>query len=307
MAEFWSPKYLQDCFEVLDQQSDSMVVCAGMTHLLRFYEDFPMSKTSQPEGVLYVGQIQSLAETREETGKFSIGSTCTVSDLEVNDYLMRHCPAVWEAALQTSTPQIRNMRTLGGELAWGSFHSPLIASLLAYDAEIRVRRVATEGGIPHEETIDLLDFYQGPLVRNNGRGNQLECRKADLGPRDLIIKASVSEQTYRRPGSFSFFKSLQPKISTENPGLVVAVRGIAQANALARAQFVVAGPWIETIRVEIPLEGVKLRPNIFFEKLYQFCDRFPFEKHRRSGPSGPQLGLMTFGLMKEGFSAFMGI
>lgn len=298
---------MQECLEILDGQSDSIVLCAGMTHLMRFYTEFPEGSSHPPDGVLYLGKVQSLSETREETGKLSIGSTCKLSELETHDFLVRHCPGIWQAAAATSTPQIRNMRTVGGELAWGSFHSPLIASLLAYDAEVRVRRVARDSTMAFEETMDLLDFYDGHLTRDNLKGRTLQCRKARLSPRDLVIKVSIPENSFRRPGSFGFFRSLKPKISTENPGLVVAVRGIAQSGSLARAQVVVAGPWIETLKVELPLEGSKLRPNVFFEKLYQFCDRFPFHKARRSGPEADQMGLMIFGLMKDGFAGYMGV
>ena len=82
---------------------------------------------------------------------------------------------------------------------------------------------------------------------------------------------------------------------------MVAVRGVIQSGVLSEAQFVASGLWMKSLKEEIPLEGTKMRPEIFFEKLYHFCDRFPFEPYRIAGPSSRQLGTIVFGLLKEGF------
>lgn len=306
-VEFWSPRYLSDALELLDRSSDSVCISAGLTHILRFYTKFPDKSPDSLDGVIHIGDIPSLGECREETGKYSLGATTRFLDIQNDRFIAQHCAAIWDAARISSTPQIRNRRTVGGELAWGSFHSALIASLMAFDAEVRIRRAARSGEVAFEETIDLFHFYKKEnLKRVNHKARSLESRAADLGPRDLLVKACIPETAFRKPGHFSFVRTLTPKISTENPGVVVAVRGQAQNGQLVRAQFVVAGPWIRTLREEIPLEGVRLRPNEFFEKLYNFCDRFPFENYRMAGPSGKQLSLMIFGLMKEGFSSFLG-
>lgn len=305
--EFHNPKYLTDAFEVLDQSSDSIVICAGLTHLLRFYADFPFSPgNSAPEGVVHIGDLHSLAEMKEENNRYSLGATASVTDIENDSYLSRYAPAIWEAARTTSTPQIRNRRTLGGEVAWGSFHSPLIAALSAFDAEVRVRRVAQQDQMAHEENIDLAEFYVDSIERRNSAGQLMKCRKADLATRDLIQKLCIPHDRLRRPGTFSFFRALNPKISTENSGVVVAVHGQAQNGVLTRAQFVASGVWMSTLKDEIPLEGTKLKPGIFFERLFHFCDRYPIEPYRLSGPSAKQLGQIVFGLLKDGFSYMMG-
>lgn len=304
--EFWSPRYLADALDLLDRSSDSVCICAGLTHLLRFYSQFPDNTPEALDGVIHVGDVPSLNECREETGKYSLGSTARISELEADSFLARHAAAVWDSAKMTSTPQIRNRRSLGGELAWGSLHSPLITSLMAYDAEVRIRRAARSEEMAYEETLDLMDFYTDNFERSNSAGRRLLTRKACLGPRDLIIKVSIPESSYLKPGHFSFIRALTPKISTENPGVLVAVRGQIQGGSLIRAQFVVSGTWISSCRDEIPLEGVKLKPNEFFEKLYHFCDRYPLENYRLAGPNARQLSIILFGLMKEGFGQFMG-
>lgn len=303
---FYNPKYLTEAFDVLDRHSDSIVVCGGLTHLLRFYPHFPEGPADGVDGVLHVGDLAGLAECKEEVGKFSLGATCRISALNTDDYLIRNANAIWEATQQTSTPQIRNRRTLAGELAWGSYHSPLTAALLAYDAEIRIRQPAQKDVMAREESCDLLHFYDEQLERELPHGEKLICRKSRLGPRDLIMKVSIPEKNIKQPGSFSFCKSLTPKISTENPGVAVSVRGVISSGTLTCAKFVASGPWMWTLREEIPLEGTKAKASVLFEKLYQYCDRYPFEHFRREGgPSAAQLSLIIFGLLKEGLTPYV--
>ena len=305
--EFYNPKYYADALEILDRSSDSMVICAGLTHLLRFYQDFPSSLEAQPESILHIGDVQGFSDIKEEHSKFVMGSTTRICDIEKDPFIGQFGAAIWDAAHHTSTPQIRNRRSLGGELAWGSFHSGLIASLMAYDAEIRIRRAVGDYELAKEDIMDLCSFYHGLLERKNSRGGGLKCRKTILRPRDLILKIAIGVEQFRRPGSFSFFRMLTPKISTENPGVVVAVKGVSQNGMLVNAQFVASGVWMSTVKESIPLEGTKLKPGIFFEKLYHFCDRYSFESERLSGPSPRQLSLIVFGLLKEGFSQLIGI
>lgn len=278
-----------------------------MTHLLRFYNEFPRGVEDTMAGALYIGELASLAESKEDHQAYHLGSTMTLSSMIEDLQLARYAPAVWDAARVTSTPQIRNTRTLGGELAWGSYHSPLIASLLAYDARLKIRRPAAEGMPAKEEAVELSDFYEDELERDNSQGRQLICRQANLATRDLILKVCIPSKTYQSQGSFSFVRILTPKISTENSGVVVAVRGLAQGGSLVKAQFVASGQWMSSVKDEIPLEGTSLKPAVFFEKLYQFCERYPFGHYRRQGPSEGQLGQIVFGLMKEGFSQYLGV
>jgi uncharacterized protein YwgA len=70
--------------------------------------------------------------------------------------------------------------------------------------------------------------------------------------------------------------------------------------------MVASGAWLWTLKARLPLEGVKMSDLYIYEKLYSFCDRYSFDKFRREGPSGSQLGLIVFGLLKEGFTHLLG-
>jgi CO/xanthine dehydrogenase FAD-binding subunit len=301
--EFLSPQYLTEAYEILDKHPGHYKICAGMTHLLRFYPQFPKEVESHYKGFLHVGELAALSECREENGKFTLGSTATIADLASDPLIARYATAVREAADQTSTVQIRNRRTLGGEVAWGSYHSPLITALMALEARITFRRPARANETGHEETITLSEFYSGVRQRQVAKGKILETRAVRTESTQLILRLLLPPY---QSGSFSFFRKLTPKIQTENSGVVLAVSGKAQNGTIHRCRVVASGLWMKPIEEELPLEGVRMNDASIFERLYTFCEKYPFEQVRRAGPPGGPLGLIVFGLMKEGFSSLLG-
>ena len=300
--EFWSPRYLSEAFETMDKVGRNIKICAGMTHLLRFYPQFPEELAGKFDGLMHVGDLTALAESREESGKYSIGSTARISSLVEDSYLARYAAAVREAAALTSTPQIRNRRTVGGEVAWGSYHSPLISALWAMGAKVKVRTRAKKGVPGQEETLELSEFYKGLHKRTSVDGKEHEARSAVTNGQDLILRFVLPAH---QPGQFSFFRGLVPKIHTENSGVVLSVSGSVQNNVIERARVVASGVWMDAMDEELPLQAVRMNDTYIFEKLYTFCDRYNFDSIRRGGPPGSQLGLIVFGLLKEGFSTLL--
>jgi len=304
--EFISPKYLTEAFEILDEKGGELKICAGLTHILRFYSDFPEELSNFYKGVLHIGDMTPLAECREESGRYSIGAVTKIAALEADAYLARYAPSVLDAAHSTSTPQIRNHRTVGGEIAWGSYHSPLITTFMALKAKVRIRLRSSRGQAGREENIELVDLYDGEIERSSTGGGQHTSRNARTKSQDLILKFILPSEVLHMPGAFSFFRALTPKISTENSGVVLAVSGVAQNGVIHSASMVASGLWIGTLEAKLPLEGVKMSDAHIFERLYAFCDRYSFDRYRREGPSASQLGLVVFGLLKEGFSGLLG-
>jgi hypothetical protein len=151
-----------------------------------------------------------------------------------------------------------------------------------------------------------MDFYEGSLERVSSHGKKIINRKPKTESQNLLVKVMLSEELIHRPGHFCFFRALHPKISMENPGVVLAVSGHQHNGIIQEAQVVASGGWLWTLKTRLPLEGVRMSDIHIFEKLYAYCDRYSFEKFRREGPSAGQLGLILFGLLKEGFSALLG-
>lgn len=304
--EFLSPQYLSEALEILDSRGHELKICSGMTHVLRFYSRFPEELSDKFKGILHVGNLAALSESREETGRYVIGSTATLSSLQSDPYIARYAPALIDAAMSTSTPQVRHRRTVGGEIAWGAYHSPMITTLLSMDAHIRIRFRGDSHSPGREETVEIAQFYTGKQSRISKSGRTVINREAKTGSQNLILKVVLSDERLHRSGNFGFFRGLTPKMSTENSGVVVAVSGVAQNGIIQSARMVASGSWMWTLSERLPLEGMRMSDTQIFEKLYSFCDRYSFDASRREGPSGGQLGLVVFGLLKEGFSGLLG-
>ncbi len=304
--EFLNPRYLSDAFELMDSRGSGLKICAGLTHLLRFYQSFPLDLETKPSALMHIGRLEALRECREEYRRYVMGATTSITELESDPMLLRYAPALVTAAQATSTPQIRNRRTLGGEVAWGAYHSPIITTLMALEAGIRIRYKGEKEAQGREEFIAIADLYEGDRERTNSDGKKIICRHAKSESSHLVMKVSLSEEILKRPGAFNFFRSLTPKISTENSGVVLAVSGVQHNGTVLEAHVSASGLWLLPLRLKLPLEGLKLQEHFIYEKLYSFCERSSFEKYRREGPSAPQLGLIVFGLLKEGFAQFLG-
>lgn len=304
--EFISPQYLNEVYELLDKRGQELKICAGMTHLLRFYPQFPNEIAGDYKGILHVGHLAALSESREEAGRYIIGATSPIGNFMKDPYIARYAPALVDAAYATSTPQVRNRRTVGGEIAWGSYHSPLISTLLALDAHVRVRYRGQNGQPGYEENIELNDFYAGKQTRISKSGRQMVNREPKTKSQNLIVKVVLSEEKLHRSGSFSFFRALTPKLSTENSGVVIAVSGVVQNGVIQQARLVASGLWIWTLQERLPIEGIRMSDSALYEKLYSFCDRYSLDSYRREGPSAAQLGMVIFGLLKEGFAGLLG-
>ena len=76
--EFVNPKYITEAFEFLDQRGNDFKICAGMTHVLRFYPQFPKDLGPRFKGIFHIGDLTALSECREELSRYVIGSTTRI-------------------------------------------------------------------------------------------------------------------------------------------------------------------------------------------------------------------------------------
>jgi 4-hydroxybenzoyl-CoA reductase subunit beta len=108
---YYAPGTLQEAANILADQGPSATLLAGGTDLL------PKMKRGQQEP----GTLVALNNIRElktsETGtSLRLGAGVTLSDLVADGEIQKHHLALWQAASQVATPQLRNAATLGGNL-----------------------------------------------------------------------------------------------------------------------------------------------------------------------------------------------
>jgi xanthine dehydrogenase YagS FAD-binding subunit len=89
------------------------VALSGGTDILGRMKDH----VTNPDRVVYLKDIKSLAGIEPGAdGGMTIGAGTLLASILANKELSDRYPALWQAALEVGTPQIKNMATLGGNL-----------------------------------------------------------------------------------------------------------------------------------------------------------------------------------------------
>ena len=110
---FIEPRSIADAVDVREQAGDDAMFVAGGTDL------YPNMKRRQqtPRTVISLSKIPELAtiEGTPESG-VRVGAGVTLTELARHPLIAEHYPAVAQAARLVSTPLLRNMGTIGGNL-----------------------------------------------------------------------------------------------------------------------------------------------------------------------------------------------
>jgi len=87
-------------------------VLAGGTDLISMMKDY----LATPERVVNIKNLKELGGIKSSKGELRIGATVTLDELLENAEVRKSFPALSDAARGVSSPQIRNMGTVGGDL-----------------------------------------------------------------------------------------------------------------------------------------------------------------------------------------------
>jgi len=109
--EYVAPTTAELALKALDGSDGELL--SGGTDLLSRMKD----EVSSPKRVVYLKDVKSLAGvTGDAGGGLTIGAGTTLADLLANKTVKGSYPAIWQAAHEVGTPQIKNMATVGGNL-----------------------------------------------------------------------------------------------------------------------------------------------------------------------------------------------
>ncbi len=145
------PKSVAEAVGMLADLGDDARALAGGHSLI------PMMKLrlAKPEHLVDLAGISELNGVRTEGGDIVIGSMTTQNELLRSDLLAAKLPILRETSLVIADPQVRNVGTLGGNVANGDPGNDMPAVMMCLGATYHV---AGKGG---ERRIAARDFYQG--------------------------------------------------------------------------------------------------------------------------------------------------
>ena len=131
--DYYAPASLNEAAAVLKSHSGARVLAGGQSLL-------PMMKLrlASPEAIVDISRIRELHGIRQNKDTVSLGAMVTISEIERSEVVKRELPALFEAASSIADPQVRNMGTIGGNIANADPGNDMPAIAIAYGAEIEI-------------------------------------------------------------------------------------------------------------------------------------------------------------------------
>jgi len=137
--DYHRPSSIDEAVKLLADLGEEARVLAGGHSLI------PMMKLRMalPENLIDLQDIAELKGISEDGGTITIGAMTRQSEIIASALLAEKCPILRETALQIADPQVRNLGTMGGNVANGDPGNDMPAVMQALDA---VYVIAGPGG-----------------------------------------------------------------------------------------------------------------------------------------------------------------
>ena len=110
--EYANPTTVREAVGMLSAKWGEVDVLAGGTDLISRMKEH----LDAPRRVVNIKNIKELGGIRRHGNEVRIGAAVTFDELEHNPEIRRNFPVLTQAAAGVSSPQIRNMGTVGGDL-----------------------------------------------------------------------------------------------------------------------------------------------------------------------------------------------
>jgi aerobic carbon-monoxide dehydrogenase medium subunit len=149
--DYHAPQTLAEAIDLLGRHRDDAKVLSGGQSLLPLLK----LRLGSAAHLVDIGRIPDLEYIREDGGVLKIGGRTREATLEHSPLVRQKYPLLADTADVIADPLVRNLATIGGNLAHGDPANDHPATMLAYGAEI----VAT--GKKGTRTIPIEGFFTG--------------------------------------------------------------------------------------------------------------------------------------------------
>ena len=187
--DYVAPQTLTEAVALLEQNPDAKVLAGG--HSL-----IPLMKLrlASPDLLVDINKIDGLSYIREEDGWLKLGTLTRETDLDRSDLVRSRYPLLADTTRMIADPIVRNMATVGGNLAHADPANDHPAAMLAYGGQV----VAV--GPNGERVIPIDSFFEGLFQTSLAHDEVLtEVRIPAPGPRSGGAYAKVE----RKVGDFA--------------------------------------------------------------------------------------------------------
>ncbi len=208
--EYLAPHTVEDVIGLLEKHGDDAKVLAGGQSLI------PLMKfrLAQPAVLIDVNRVPGLDFIQETDGDLYLGPLSRESDVEASDMLARRWPILVDASRVIADPIVRNMATVGGNVAHGDPANDHPAVMLALRAQLTAQGSGGKRTIPVDqffvdtfqtalEPTEMLVEIRAPAqpARSGGAYFKLERKVGDFAVAGVAAQISLSaNDTFERAG-----------------------------------------------------------------------------------------------------------
>ncbi len=201
--EYLRPKTIPEAVAMLQQHGDEAKILSGGQSLI------PMMKLrlARPGFLIDINRIAGLSYVKEEGGYLKIGGLTREAELEVSSVLRSKYPILLDTAHVIADPQVRNLATVGGNLAHGDPANDHPATMVVLGAQIVATGPKGERVIPienffvtlfttslqHEEILTEIRI-PAPPPRSGGAYLKLERKVGDFATAAVAVQLSLDDK-----------------------------------------------------------------------------------------------------------------
>jgi carbon-monoxide dehydrogenase medium subunit len=233
--EYHRPASLQDAIALLGRLGGDAKVLAGGQSLI------PLMKLrlASPPHLVDLNRIPGLGSIAEKDGALVIGALVRESELEVSDVVRKRFPILADACRVIADPLVRNLATVGGNLAHGDPANDHPAVMLALGAEVVA--IGPDGS----RRIPITEFFTGPL-------------ETALRPGEILTEIRIPLPASRSGGAYLKLERKVGDFATAAVGVQLTLAG-GDACAQVGIGLTNVGPTpIKARRAEAALKGHRL-------------------------------------------------
>lgn len=168
------PNNLEHALRNLNEHAGDATVIAGGTDLMIKIRSGELSK----KHVLDISRLDELRQVKRLDDSLRIGSALSFSEIIANENIRKYAPTLVEAAAAVGSPQIRNVGTIGGNIANASPAADSFPALMVHNARVTVKsadktRVEPLNSIvvaPYKTTLRPNELITDVTIENMPRG-----------------------------------------------------------------------------------------------------------------------------------------
>jgi aerobic carbon-monoxide dehydrogenase medium subunit len=177
--DYHAPSTIGEATALLAKLGEDAKILSGGQSLI------PLMKLrlASPAHLVDINGIPGLAYLREAEGVLRIGGLTRESELEESDLIRARYPLLHDTSKVIADPLVRNLATVGGNLAHGDPANDHPATMLALGAELLV--VGAKG----ERRIPIGSFFTGPFATS-------------LKPDEILVEIRVPAPARHSSGAY---------------------------------------------------------------------------------------------------------